>query len=234
MQLPLNFPAARLALSYLFHDPASLLPHAQIQNLLYFPLPFATMLPVTSPSIPKIRAMILDKDNTLCPPDTILLHPVLLAKLDQIRSSPEFSHSDHSILIVSNTAGSTRSAAHEAQAKALEAEARIPVLRQHHDRKKPFCGRDIMDYFSQHGVTSNPAEVVVVGDRLATDVLLAREMGAWSLWVRDGFRDPNMLGRDYRGRLAKMEGFFERIMTGRFRQKPPLPSGLQNLQENMK
>ena len=155
-----------------------------------------------------------------------MMHPTYLTKLDKIRSSSEFSHSRHSILIVSNTAGSTPSAAHEEQARALEAELGIPVLRQHPERRKPFCGPDVLKYFSDHGVTSDPAEVVVVGDRLATDVLMAREIGAWSLWVRDGFRNPEMSGRDYRGTFAKMEVRFEQLLRGGLGRKAPLPRGL--------
>lgn len=221
MALFSNLPAARLTLSYLLHDPSSFLPHSQISNFLFLPLPLASALPV-KPS-PTIRALVLDKDNTLCPPNTTMMHLTYLAKLDKIRNSPEFSHAPHSILIVSNTAGSTRSAMHEAEAKALEAELGIPVLRQHPDRKKPFCGPDVLKYFADHGVTSDPAEIVVVGDRLGTDTLMAREMGAWSLWVRDGFRNPEMPGRDYRGMLAKMEVRFERMLRGGLDMRAPLP-----------
>jgi phosphatidylglycerophosphatase GEP4 len=219
-----NLPAARLAFSYLVHDPTSLLPHAQIPTFLYLPLPLSPALPVSPRA--NIRALVLDKDNTLCPPKTTMMHITYLNKLEKIRANPELSHSEHSILIVSNTAGSTRSESHEAEAKALEAELGIPVLRQHPERKKPFCGPDVLKYFSDHEVTSNPAEILVVGDRLATDVLLAREMGAWSLWVRDGFRNPEMPGRDYRGILAKMEVRYEKLLRGTLTRRAPLPKGL--------
>jgi phosphatidylglycerophosphatase GEP4 len=227
MPLFSNLPATRLTLSYVFHDPPSLLPHSKIPTFLFLPLPLAALLPCKPP--PRIRALVLDKDNTLCPPKTTKMHPTFLAKLKKIRSSPEFSHSSHSILIVSNTAGSTSSPAHEAEAKALEAELGIPVLRQHPERKKPFCGPDVLKYFTDHGVTTDPAEVVVVGDRLGTDVLMAREMGAWSLWVQDGFRNPEMPGRDYRGSLAKMELRFEQLVRGGFGMKAPLPKGYPDL-----
>lgn len=221
MPLFSNLPAARLTLSYLLHDPSSLLPHSQIPTFLSLPVPLAAALPFKPP--PKIRALVLDKDNTLCPPKTTMMHSTYLTKLDKIRSSPEFSHSEHSILIVSNTAGSTSSAAHEAEAQALEAELGIPVLRQHPERRKPFCGPEVLKYFSDHGVTSDPAEIVVVGDRLATDGLMATEIGAWNLWVRDGFRNPEMPGRDYRGALAKMEARYEWLLRAGLGTKAPLP-----------
>jgi phosphatidylglycerophosphatase GEP4 len=173
----------------------------------------------------RIRAIVLDKDNTLCPPKTTMMHIAYLNKLEKLRAAPELSHSSHSILIVSNTAGSTRSEAHEAEAKALEAELGIPVLRQHPDRAKPFCGPDVLRYFSDHEVTFDPAEILIVGDRLATDVLLAREMGAWSMWVRDGFRNPGMPGRDYRGALSLAEARFEKLFRDVLKKQPRFPKG---------
>ena len=224
MPLPSNLPAARLTFSYLLHDPSSLLPHSQVSNFLFVPVPLSPAFPYRP--LPRIRALVLDKDNTLCPPNTTMMHPSYIAKLDKIRACPEFSHSSHSILIVSNTAGSTHSAIHEAEAKAMETELGIPVLRQHPERRKPFCGPDVLKYFSDHGVTSNPAEIAVVGDRLATDVLMAREMGAWSLWVRDGFRNPEMPGRNYCGTFAKMEARFEQLLRGGLGKKAASPATL--------
>lgn len=231
MPWPSNLPAFRLLLAYALNSPSSLLPHTQIPTLLSLPLPLApslsnaTSLP-GQPKIPiTIRAIVLDKDNTLCPPNSTALHPAYLLKLSKLRSSPEFSSSPHGILIVSNTAGSTSSPAHEAEAQLLESELQIPVLRQHPQRKKPHCGPDVLEYFTKHGVTDNPLEIAVVGDRLATDVLLAREMGSWSVWVRDGWRNPEMQGRDYRGWMSRMEGRMERILQGGLMYKAPLPRG---------
>ncbi|RMZ76884.1 hypothetical protein DV738_g4748, partial [Chaetothyriales sp. CBS 135597] len=160
-------------------------------------------------------ALVLDKDNTLCPPETTKLHPDYIAKIEKLKASPEFSSNRHSILIVSNTAGSTSSAAHEEEAVLLEKELGLDVLRQHPQRRKPFCGPDVLAHFKRHGVTDNPAEIAVVGDRLATDVLLARDMGSWSIWCRDGWRDPQAPARDYRGFFSRLEGRFESVMRTR-------------------
>lgn len=172
----------------------------------------------------------LDKDNTLCPPETANLHQAYLNKIEKIRECPEFSHSPHSILIVSNTAGSSSAPEHEAEAKQLELDLGLPVLRQHPDRKKPFCGPDILRYFREHGVTEDPKEIVVVGDRLATDVLVAREMGSWSIWCRNGWRNPEMPGRDYRGFFSKMEGRFEKLMRSGLGKTAPLPKSAPSSQ----
>jgi phosphatidylglycerophosphatase GEP4 len=223
MPLFTNLPALRLALAYVFTEPSHLLPHRTIPTLLPLPLPIAPWLPPTSAGKkPTIRALVLDKDNTLCPPETAKLHQTYINKIEKIRGSDEFSHNAHTVLIVSNTAGSSAKPEHEAEAQQLERELGVPVLRQHPERKKPFCGPDILEYFKKHNVTNDAKEIVVVGDRLATDVLLAREMGAWSVWVKDGWRNPEMPGRDFRGFFSKMEARFEKLM-GALGKTAPLP-----------
>ncbi|KIX08651.1 HAD phosphatase, family IIIA [Rhinocladiella mackenziei CBS 650.93] len=233
MPLFSNVPALRLTLAYAIHDPSCLLPHATIPTLLSLPLPVGPCLPSLNATgkKPTIRALVLDKDNTLCPPETAKLHQAYRNKVEKIKESPEFSHSTYSILIVSNTAGSSSAPGHEAEAKQLELEIGLPVLRQHPDRKKPFCGPDILKFFQEHGVTEDPREIVVVGDRLATDVLLAHEMGSWSIWCRDGWRNPEMLGRDYRGFFSKMENRFEGMVRRGLRQAAPLPKNTISSQE---
>lgn len=57
-----------------------------------------------------------------------------------------------------------------------------------HNVKKPGCGQEIMSYFRAHpetGVTA-PHQIAVVGDRLATDMMLANMMGSWGVWVKEG------------------------------------------------
>ncbi|ETN44959.1 HAD phosphatase, family IIIA [Cyphellophora europaea CBS 101466] len=225
MPLLSNLPALRLTLAYALHEPSSLLPHRTIATLLALPLPVGIVLPSLpgSEKKPTIKALVLDKDNTICPPETAVIHPAYRQKIEQIKSSPEFAGRPHSILIVSNTAGSTRSAEHEAEAKHLEAELGLPVLRQQPGRKKPLCGPDVLLYFREHGITENPAEIAFVGDRLATDVLVAREVGSWSIWCRDGWRDPVKPATDYRGLFAKAEGILERILRERLSRSAPLP-----------
>ena len=215
MPLFSNFPALRLALAYTVHDPTSLLPHATIPNLLHLPIPVSSGLPKN----PKIKAIVLDKDNTICPPKTATLHPAYLDKLKALRNSSEFTHKS-SILIVSNTAGSTSSSAHEEEALLLERELGIPVLRQQPGRKKPLCGPDVLKFFKDQGVTENPAEIVFVGDRLATDVMIAREIGSWSYWCRDGWRDPDQPEKSYLGVFNVMEGWFARFMERRGKLAP--------------
>lgn len=137
------------------------------------------------------------------------------------------------MLVVSNTAGS--SSRYEAHAKDLEerlAELKIPVFRQDGSgkRRKPFCGEEVMGWFKERGVVGSAQEVGVVGDRLGTDVLMAKEMGAWSIWVRDGVVVEKEGGKkgevtDYRGFLARMEVLLERYLREGGGLKPQAPEG---------
>ena len=89
-------------------------------------------------------------------------------------------------MIVSNTAGATSYDVTGKLASEVEKSTGVNVLP--HSVKKPGCGDEIMSYFRQHpetGVTS-PRHIAVVGDRLATDMMLANMMGSWGIWVRDG------------------------------------------------
>ncbi|KAI0525378.1 hypothetical protein F5B22DRAFT_336330 [Xylaria bambusicola] len=47
-----------------------------------------------------------------------------------------------------------------------------------------------MAHFEKHpetGVT-HPSQVVVIGDRLMTDMMLANMMGSWGIWIKDGVK----------------------------------------------
>jgi phosphatidylglycerophosphatase GEP4 len=57
------------------------------------------------------------------------------------------------------------------------------VLR--HDTLKPGCSEEIFAYLKARGVTK-PSQIAVVGDRIATDVVMASLMGARSVWIKDG------------------------------------------------
>lgn len=88
--------------------------------------------------------------------------------------------------MVSNTSGATSWDKDLTQAAQVEKGTGLHVLP--HAVKKPGCGPEIMDYFSQHpetGVT-DPSHVAVVGDRLTTDMMLANMMGGWGFWIMDG------------------------------------------------
>lgn len=65
----------------------------------------------------------------------------------------------------------------------LERDTGVTVLR--HPTKKPGCHEEIKQYFVKQGIT-NVNEIVVIGDRLFTDMLMANMMGAWGIWISEG------------------------------------------------
>lgn len=87
---------------------------------------------------------------------------------------------------MSNTAGATSYDRDGHLARELESATGVSVLS--HAHKKPGCKDEIMAYFRKYpeaGVT-HPSQVVVIGDRLMTDMMLANMMGGRGIWMRDG------------------------------------------------
>ncbi|KAJ1826046.1 hypothetical protein LPJ56_002383 [Coemansia sp. RSA 2599] len=121
-----------------------------------------------------IKYMVFDKDNCLTAPYIDHIHPEFEVSWNRCKQvfSPE------NILIVSNSAGTADDACHEA-AERVERALGVSVLR--HATKKPGCGSDILVRLAD----ADPSKVAVVGDRLATDVMLANLNGMFSIWTKD-------------------------------------------------
>ena len=49
---------------------------------------------------------------------------------------------------------------------------------------KPGCLNEITQYFAKLNV--KPNEIIVIGDRLFTDMLMANMMGSWGCWINQG------------------------------------------------
>lgn len=116
------------------------------------------------------RAICFDKDNTLTLPYAERLYEPLQAALDNCLCH----FSTNNILVISNSAGSGDDR-DGALARSLEAALGLPVLR--HQWKKPALGKEIMQHFR----TLSPAQIVFVGDRLATDIFMANNLGMLSV-----------------------------------------------------
>lgn len=93
-------------------------------------------------------------------------------------------------MIVSNSAG-TNDDHHGKEAEILEKATEVEVFR--HLTKKPGCAIDVLNYLRSGNVPglTRSDQVVVVGDRIFTDVIMANMMGAWSVWVKDGVVKSN-------------------------------------------
>ncbi|CRG83116.1 hypothetical protein PISL3812_00464 [Talaromyces islandicus] len=248
-----NLQAFNLTVSTLLKTPSHLLPNLTIPTFLELPEQVGAHLVRQSPSpsssassslsstgkkekpTPSIRALVLDKDNTLCPPNSIDFPTRYLQKLESLRTSPTSpfnqTRNPFGVLIVSNTAGSRP--AYEPEARALEARLQhldIPVFRVHNNKRKPFCGADVLAWFREKGVVSSADEIAVVGDRLGTDVLMAAQMGAWSVWCKNGVthgvgKQADRVDMDYRGFLAKVEVAMERYLRETRGLSPRVPPG---------
>lgn len=228
------------AVHTLLRQPAQFLPHLTIPTFTHLPEDLGPHLrtPSTTPTsteknpprIPNIRALVLDKDNTLCPAKTTTFPPQILQKLQALRNSPtspfRTSQTPNSILIVSNRAGSHPS--FDAEVQELEsqlAHLSIPVFKvPPGTEKKPFCGEEVVNWFREREVITSPNEIAVVGDRLGTDVLMAGMMGSWSVWCKEGVFEVGEAGKPDRNILEKMEVWIERFLRERG-MTAPAPRG---------
>lgn len=91
------------------------------------------------------------------------------------------TYSPENILIVSNSSGLLSRDPDGTHAATLERNTGVKVLR--HEKDKPACGSEILAHF--RGRVS-PSQIVVVGDRLLTDVVMGNMMGSHTLWIQRG------------------------------------------------
>lgn len=143
------------------------------------------------PSSTKI--IILDKDNTFAKPHEITVWPALRKYWDTLVKK-------NKVAVLSNTSGDLAADPEEKLADELEKSLQVPVIR--HQTKKPVCYRELRKNLAQKGI--DPQHVLVVGDRLVTDVLLANLLGAPSVWIRPGIH-PNWMN--------KLENFIFDVFT---------------------
>lgn len=86
------------------------------------------------------------------------------------------------LLIVSNSSGLKSKDPDGLKAQRLEGSTGVEVLR--HQAPKPACGPEILDHFK--AVVQQPSQILVIGDRLFTDIAMANRMQARSMWVKRG------------------------------------------------
>ncbi|TCD64384.1 hypothetical protein EIP91_004131 [Steccherinum ochraceum] len=117
------------------------------------------------------RAAVFDKDNCLTLPHRDQLVPELKEAWQECREV----FGEGNVLIVSNSAG-TRLDPGEIQAESVSHYLSVPVLR--HPSLKPSysCIKSIRTYFASLPTPVKDEELIVVGDRIFTDVVLANRM----------------------------------------------------------
>ncbi|KAK3299391.1 mitochondrial PGP phosphatase [Chaetomium fimeti] len=173
--------SASLNIFKLLAKPSLCLPHATVATFDDLPIPLNKAF-AKNDKPADIRAVVLDKDDCFAIPDHNEVHEPYKCRFEALRAA----YPGRRLLIVSNTAGATSYDVGGKLASAVNASTGVNVLS--HAVKKPGCGDEILSYFRQHpetGVTS-PHQIAIVGDRLATDMMLANMMGSWGIWVKNG------------------------------------------------
>ncbi|KAK6458256.1 mitochondrial PGP phosphatase-domain-containing protein [Scheffersomyces xylosifermentans] len=199
--------SATLNVSRLLYNPSLCLPHVTVKSFDQMIIPFKI------PGHPEvqIKGVVVDKDNCFAKDHDDKVWPEYKdtwAKLQQ-------TYPKERLLIVSNSAG-TDDDTNYSQAERLEQNTGSTVLR--HSVKKPGCLDEIKDYFAKQDVLAH--EILIVGDRLFTDILMANMMGSWGLWLSDGVEQSQKV-------FPKMErSLYYRLVTSRPEDPyvPPVPA----------
>ncbi|CAK7891711.1 phosphatidylglycerophosphatase Gep4p, mitochondrial [[Candida] anglica] len=196
--------SATLNVSRLLYNPSLCLPHATFKSfdLLQIPFSFPTG---------NIKGVVLDKDNCFAKDHDDKIWPEYTETWKRLQDA----YPKENLLIVSNSAGTDDDIEHK-QAEKLERDTGVTVLR--HSTKKPGCHSEILDYFSARGISNS--EIVVIGDRLFTDILMANMMGSWGIWLSDGVEQSQKLFPSLERNL------YSRLVTNREpqnRYNPPTP-----------
>ncbi|OBZ65901.1 Phosphatidylglycerophosphatase GEP4, mitochondrial [Grifola frondosa] len=153
-------------------------------HLLINPRLIVPSLVVKGPSIKDIRQLdfpelyragyrgaVFDKDNCLTLPHQDRLVPELTEAWKECRQT----FGEGNVLIVSNTAGSHLDAG-DIQAESVTYHLSAPVLRHPSFKPSYACIASIRAYFGSLPTPVRDDELVIVGDRILTDVVLANRM----------------------------------------------------------
>ncbi|KAF8534106.1 mitochondrial PGP phosphatase [Trichophaea hybrida] len=207
---PINL-SATLNILRTLKNPALLYPQCTIPSFDHLPIPLSRAFPTIETDI---RAVILDKDNCFAAPHALNVYPAYHT-FERLKKE----YPGDRLLIVSNSSGTESEDPEGKEAEILERNTGVKVLR--HSTKKPGCYNEIFEFLQRSpdmGVT-RPDQVVVVGDRLFTDVLMAGMMGSYGVWIRDG-TPARPAGSTWYGRIES--GFLGLLKKRGY--KPLVPS----------
>lgn len=206
--------------------PSLMLPHVQVATLadLDWPALYQTVGPHA--------AVILDKDNTLTVPYQSTIHPTVQDSVDEaVRIFGQ-----HRVAILSNSAGTATDDSDDAQAAAVEAATGLSVVR--HADKKPSraCLDQVLEHLhtNSHNSHSNgdgdscisrpleASDLIVVGDRLWTDVVFGNLHGCLTVHVTETLDSDNPEADHWTARrLRPLEQRIGRWYQRRGFQPPP-------------
>jgi phosphatidylglycerophosphatase GEP4 len=178
-------------------------------------LPHATVRDLCALDFPRLRragfvGVVLDKDNTLTAPYTDDVEPSLAPALEAALDA----FGPKGVVVLSNSAGTPDDTGYAA-AIALEGSLGIPVLRRKH--KKPRGFESVRAHFGG----CEPSALVMVGDRLLTDVTFGNAHGMLTVHT------TRLLSSAREPKVVRMARRFERLLADRYRRRcvcpPPHP-----------
>jgi phosphatidylglycerophosphatase GEP4 len=121
-------------------------------------------------------AIAFDKDNTLTAPYCNTIHDPFHEKWEECKNI--FGRDN--VVIVSNSAGSFDDVGYQ-QAKEIESACGVKILRHSSGKKKPEGGQELMRHFG----LNDGEKIIVVGDRILTDIVYANNIGAYSILCKN-------------------------------------------------
>ncbi|KAJ6497545.1 mitochondrial PGP phosphatase-domain-containing protein [Mycena sanguinolenta] len=187
--MPLNVPGLLVPIQLIF-NPRIILPNLVVKDIRH--LDFRALKEAG------YCGAVFDKDNCLTLPHKDELVPELQDAWDECRQT----FGEGNVLIVSNSAGSNSDTG-GIQAESVKRSLQVPVL--FHSTSKPgySCIKAIQRYFSSLRDPIRPEQLIVVGDRIFTDVVLAnrlrnleRSSGLLQLCLRCGFERGGTIGTE--------------------------------------
>ncbi|KAG1746376.1 HAD phosphatase [Suillus lakei] len=160
--MPLNIPGILVPFQ-LLRNPRLVIPHLTVKDI--------RQIDFLALRNAGYRGAVFDKDNCL----TIPYKDTLVPQLEDSWRECRKAFGEGNIIIVSNSAG-TKFDAGGVQAESVSYHLSVPVLR--HDTLKPgySCIASIRAYFSSLRVPIPDDELVVVGDRVFTDMVMANRI----------------------------------------------------------
>jgi len=170
--MPLNIPGI-LVPFHLLINPRLVIPALSVRDI--------RQLDFVALKTAGYRGAVVDKDNCLTLPHRDELVPELTDAWQECRRT----FGEGNVLVVSNSAGTPQCDAGGIQAESISHYLQVPVLR--HNTPKPgySCIQGVRNYFASLPTPVKDDELVVIGDRIFTDIVMANRMKA-----RDGKRGP--------------------------------------------
>jgi len=170
--MPLNIPGI-LVPFHLLINPRLVIPALSVRDI--------RQLDFVALKAAGYRGAVVDKDNCLTLPHRDELVPELTDAWRECRQT----FGEGNVLVVSNSAGTPHYDAGGIQAESISHYLQVPVLR--HKTPKPgySCIQGVRNYFASLPSPMKDDELVIIGDRIFTDVVMANRMKA-----RDTGRGP--------------------------------------------